>query len=47
MSVRVYFMASYAPEGVKGIIGGTDRIAAVQRQPSQAHEWDQAHLGWL
>ena len=31
MSVRVYFMASYAPEGVKGIIGGSDRIAAVEQ----------------
>ena len=35
-SVRVYFMASYAPEGVKGIIGGSDRIAAVEQVVSAA-----------
>ena len=36
MSVRVYFMASYVPEGVKGIIGGSDRIAAVEQVGSAA-----------
>ena len=29
-------MASYAPEGVKGIIGGSDRIAAVHQIVSAA-----------
>ena len=29
-------MASYAPEGVKGIIGGSDRIAAVEQVVSAA-----------
>ena len=36
MTVRIYFMASYAPERVKGIIGGSDRIAAVEQVVSAA-----------
>ena len=36
MSIRCYFLGAYNSEGVKGIVGGSDRIAAVKAVISAA-----------